>query len=403
MSTFPQEIYDILIDHCRRDTPTLLQCALTCRAWLPRSRYNLYHIVILRQREQLTGFSRTLAIAPQIADLVQELVLAPPGEDQPTIVRSATAVLAYKLPHMRKFSIVQPPFMYPDVRGQVEISLRTACYLALFPRLTHLALIDVSLSSFLDFVRLITALPYLTTLECRSILWENQGAIAPNSPMNDPGWLGLERLSVCGSLFTIRVCIDDNMLVLSLHLQITGPWNDMMGLPSLFKVLDPGTLKHLAVDSCAAISDFFDDIQELLPSYMMLETLTFSVLHPHQRNLDAMCDTIRTFLATISSRRLRCVCMDFTQAFNRARCDLVDAAETAGPELVAGLSRPGDIFTNVRVEVHVADRAESASWWRAEFETALFDLQEQGMLDVIVWEPWGHHPIEELRYEDGSV
>ncbi|KAI0330025.1 hypothetical protein GY45DRAFT_1303713 [Cubamyces sp. BRFM 1775] len=379
MSTFPQEIYDIIIDKSRRSSSTLLQCALTCRAWFPRSRYNLYHTTILRQGEQLYGFSRTLASSPQIADLVQELVLAPPHYDQPTIVRSAAAVLAYKLPYVRKISIVQPAFTYPDVRGHIEISLRTACYLALFPRLTHLSLIDVALSSYLDFVRVITALPCLTSLECRSILWERQGSIAPNSPMNDSGWLGLERLS------------------------ITGPWNDMLGLQSLFKVLDPRTLKHLAVDSCAAISDFFDDIDELLPSYTMLETLTFYILHPHQRNLNAMCSTIQAFLATVSSHRLQCVCLDFTQAFNRARCDLVDAAEAAAPELVAGLSRPGDIFTNVRVEVHVADQAESASWWRAEFETALSELQEQGMLDVVVWEPWGHHPIAELRYEDGSV
>ena len=124
----------------------------------------------------------------------------------------------------------------------------------------------------------------------------------------------------------------------------------------------------------------------------MLETITFSILHPHQRNLDGLCTTISTVLAATSSRPLRRVCLDFTQAFDSARDDLVNAAATAGPDLVAGPSRPGDIdiFANVRVEVHVADRAESASWWKAEFETALSELHEQGVLDVIVWEPWGH-------------
>ena len=118
----------------------------------------------------------------------------------------------------------------------------------------------------------------------------------------------------------------------------------------------------------------------------MLETLTFSALHPHQRNLNEMCGTIHMVLAATTSRRLRRVCLDFTQAFNSARDDLVDAAEIACPDLVVGLSRPGDIFANVRVEVHVADRAESASWWEAEFEMALSELHEQGVLNVIVWE-----------------
>ncbi|KAJ8475177.1 hypothetical protein ONZ51_g6723 [Trametes cubensis] len=377
MSTFPQEIYDTVIDRCRRDVPTLLQCALTCRAWALRSRYNLYRTTTIQQQKQLYGFSQALAAAPQIADLVQELVLAPPRDDKPTIVRSAAAALAYKLPNVSKISIVQPPFMitYPGVCEHVEISLRTACCLTLFPRLTYLSLIDVTLSSFLDFVRLITALPCLTTLECRSMIWERRGVVAPNSPMNDPGWLGLERLS------------------------IIGPWNDMMGLQSLFKILDPRTLKHLAVDSCAA-----DDIRELLPSYTMLETITFAVLQGHQRNLDGLCSTINMVLAATSSRRLRRVCLDFTQTFNSTRYDLIEAVETAGPDLIAGLSQPGDVFANVRVEVHVADHAESTSWWRAEFETALSELREQGVLDVLVWEPWGHdHTTEEMHYVDGSV
>ena len=41
-------------------------------------------------------------------------------------------------------------------------------------------------------------------------------------------------------------------------------------------------------------------------------------------------------------------------------------------------------------EVQNSSNVQVRVWWKAEFETALSELHEQGVLDVIVWEPWGH-------------
>jgi hypothetical protein len=44
-SVFPQEVYENVIDHSRRDRRTLANCGLVCRAWVSTSRYHLFHMV----------------------------------------------------------------------------------------------------------------------------------------------------------------------------------------------------------------------------------------------------------------------------------------------------------------------------------------------------------------------
>jgi hypothetical protein len=44
-SIFPQEVCDIIIDHCHDDKAALVVCGLVCRAWVPASRYHLFNEV----------------------------------------------------------------------------------------------------------------------------------------------------------------------------------------------------------------------------------------------------------------------------------------------------------------------------------------------------------------------
>ncbi|TBU59968.1 hypothetical protein BD310DRAFT_354772 [Dichomitus squalens] len=59
---------------------TLRACALTCKAWYPRSRLNLLRIVELSTERQVDLLIRTLTAQPFLADLVIELEhYRPPG------------------------------------------------------------------------------------------------------------------------------------------------------------------------------------------------------------------------------------------------------------------------------------------------------------------------------------
>ena len=46
-SLFPQELINTIIDYHFHDQPTLAACGLVCKAWLPASRYHLFHTLKL--------------------------------------------------------------------------------------------------------------------------------------------------------------------------------------------------------------------------------------------------------------------------------------------------------------------------------------------------------------------
>ncbi|KAI0357996.1 hypothetical protein OH77DRAFT_1474701, partial [Trametes cingulata] len=91
-SRLPIDLCEKLIDHCysepcranlllnkgedpRSSWRTLFNCALTCRAWLTRSRFNLYTAVILRRPQDIDTFTNTIALHPFLAEFVRVLMV----------------------------------------------------------------------------------------------------------------------------------------------------------------------------------------------------------------------------------------------------------------------------------------------------------------------------------------
>ncbi|KAI0357797.1 hypothetical protein OH77DRAFT_1300980 [Trametes cingulata] len=81
-SCFPIEVCERIIDCCfhpqyphSRGYATLKACALTCSAWLPRSRYNLFYKVDLGCREQCDQYLAVIAEHPERAGWVRVLAI----------------------------------------------------------------------------------------------------------------------------------------------------------------------------------------------------------------------------------------------------------------------------------------------------------------------------------------
>ncbi|KAI0357804.1 hypothetical protein OH77DRAFT_1302111 [Trametes cingulata] len=78
-SRFPIEVCERIIDRCldfRYNSDqyvTLKACALTCSAWLPRSRYNMFYKVDLRSRAQCDRYLAAVAEHPERAGWVRVL------------------------------------------------------------------------------------------------------------------------------------------------------------------------------------------------------------------------------------------------------------------------------------------------------------------------------------------
>lgn len=63
------------ISRCPRYLDDLRACALTCRDWLPRSRFNLFRCVRIRKHEKLKSLAKTITDHPFLAEFVRELYL----------------------------------------------------------------------------------------------------------------------------------------------------------------------------------------------------------------------------------------------------------------------------------------------------------------------------------------
>ncbi|KAI0676067.1 hypothetical protein C8Q78DRAFT_367116 [Trametes maxima] len=82
----PDEICETVIDWCHQAIysavwipeiqavyDVLLSCCLACRIWLPRSRLNLYSVIMLRTYDQVGLFLKTVIAHPFLADFVHTL------------------------------------------------------------------------------------------------------------------------------------------------------------------------------------------------------------------------------------------------------------------------------------------------------------------------------------------
>ena len=73
MPTVPPEICDYVIDYLHNDKNTLKACSLTCRDWVPTSRYHLHYEVYLHKPELFTAFKRLLQASPLLGPYIRAL------------------------------------------------------------------------------------------------------------------------------------------------------------------------------------------------------------------------------------------------------------------------------------------------------------------------------------------
>ncbi|KAI9068977.1 hypothetical protein FKP32DRAFT_1754150 [Trametes sanguinea] len=378
--SFPQELCDAIIDECRRDIPSLLRCALTCSAWLPRSRLDLFSAVVLRTQDQATKFARTARSSQDLAALVEALVIAPREFLVLTSLIDWTCMaLASVLPHLRKLTIIHPALSdIAHVGGKATIFLRTCINITLLSTISELELLNVSVWHLLEFGHILSALPRLSRLVCQNV-WLKVGA-GPG-----PGILSKDGESL-------------NLEVLSM----TGDWDHLNGVAMLLRSVNPRSLKHLMVDAVAGASDKFDDCLTPLGAFENIETLSFVLVDAEAHARDFTGYTVAGVLAAVKSTHLQRIRLDYTRVNRCARHEVVDVAGYASGSLASGLLQHAR--GQVRVEAHVADRVESATWWKAELENALPEIHARGLLDVVVCDPWVHYPVQpDVQYEDGSV
>ncbi|OCH88390.1 hypothetical protein OBBRIDRAFT_90751 [Obba rivulosa] len=200
--TLPLELWDDVIDYFGEpvDRPTLLSCALVCRAWLPRSRRHLFRTVYVRTSRQLRRLSRALDKSQDICPLVREFTVCPDEEAAEMLSRGLD--LLSRLPCVIDFAITPsllcpnvsltspkrgtaPPVVtWPSRRGSqirsVEVRVTMQIYtlnrqLKAYDSVTSLTLSLITFLDFSDLARMLCELPNLLYLYCGDVQWVTSG------------------------------------------------------------------------------------------------------------------------------------------------------------------------------------------------------------------------------------
>ncbi|CAL1708360.1 unnamed protein product [Somion occarium] len=275
---FPPELSDYTIDFLYDDTTSLRACALTCKTWLPASRYHIFNAVKLNDAQDLDNLSSLVSSnsAPGIVPYIHTLSISKPsptsGLSHPTS-RSVTqweafvpSALSLRLPlldtlHIQSFlSFWQPS------------SFSISSY-GLFSSVRSLHLANSSLRSFQELRSLLGRLPKVDELWLDNVTF------------------GIEQMFVGQSLE-----MDDEGRMHSPFTSLTplaSGTSTPRGLSGTSPVYDLVSLTSLRVDANPKPMAILLGWLLLTPSIQTLRNVTFAALEAHDF------DAVNTFLGVV--------------------------------------------------------------------------------------------------------
>jgi len=194
----PTETCEHIIDFCAYDSwlycrpQTLRACALTCRAWLPRSRFHLYRGISLCNASHYHNFLSTVKANPLLSTFVHELDLGEPVtlDDEKVIVTTTTTVPIEDIPTKKTLQLTGSyhnnwilgviihllPLLpvlcdirfccLPTFCGKTLVQLSQ---LRRHKTITSLSLHSCSFGSARDLVRFLSWFPFMESLHVRNV------------------------------------------------------------------------------------------------------------------------------------------------------------------------------------------------------------------------------------------
>ena len=172
--SIPLELQEQVIDSLTNDKSALQQCALTCRAWVPRARLQLFRNITLRTRHDVYRLANAFDSGDGLEKLICELSIAP--GDGPFFLETASAVLSSKLPNLRQLTLGPSDSFRTEL---LHLSCHTRWYLSQIVSLRCLVLRDVVLRSFNECLGFIYGLSELSSLTLYNISWFTHGVLSP--------------------------------------------------------------------------------------------------------------------------------------------------------------------------------------------------------------------------------
>ncbi|CCM06319.1 uncharacterized protein FIBRA_08571 [Fibroporia radiculosa] len=167
----PPELCDCIIDYLWDDTPSLAACALTCRAFLPRTRTHTLSSITLVNTAGFTRFERLLKRDSHIAVYVRRLAIVKTSGNhatRPSRVDREWPLLLRTLPRVEDLTLERwmPGEMRDNVAQRLYLHLSRSA-------IRTLRLVDIHHWKGTDLPRLLCACLRLRELHLNEVRWES--------------------------------------------------------------------------------------------------------------------------------------------------------------------------------------------------------------------------------------
>ncbi|KAF7305347.1 APH domain-containing protein [Mycena chlorophos] len=248
----PSETHDLIIDHLHDDVPTLRQCSLVCKAWLPAARLHIFSIVDISLYSIDAMLQTIFYPGAPFPSYIRELHIIDGQErtfDPKWVPRKVHLVPFDAMTQLSRLALEQIAF--EELPGAAMDALRGAV-----SRVKHLDLAHVSFSDLSAYTGFLGGAPSLRSLiTCNTTLLHVQlDAPAPRDPATSTPLLPHLRevnVDLGDRQLLDLICSPENGPPPIGALSVTLRTNDYMGNAVLARVLKSlgGSLTHLFLES----------------------------------------------------------------------------------------------------------------------------------------------------------
>ena len=174
----PLDVQETIIDESADNVFTLRHCALTCRDWLPRSRFHLLSAVCISTQEDIYSFCKFLDAYTHYRTLVRSVTMAPVStERRPACLAGVFSIsILSRLPRLHGWVIRNDPFRECKLKVSYHSTTLEQLRTLTSSPIVNLHLKDLNFVSRSEFLRLVASFPQLKHLQCDTIGFDRRNS-----------------------------------------------------------------------------------------------------------------------------------------------------------------------------------------------------------------------------------
>ncbi|RPD60847.1 hypothetical protein L227DRAFT_85676 [Lentinus tigrinus ALCF2SS1-6] len=360
----PFELLEHIVDNIRNDDVddvdfypnldeyrTFCACCLVCRGLLSRSRRNLLRRVCIQNMRQLKCFSWMLDTAEENRSHVVELIVFSIAE-KPSPAESFSVMFAHKLPNLRFLQLrtEMGPVPDPAMRPAVGMHRSALACLSAFQDVEELQLFGLRFLQYKHFLRLVSSLPKLSTLQCMQ-LWFNPSGPRSASDLAIPDHPPIRRLRLS-------------------HIDLA--FVPRVVMKGLLHTVDPDCIHHLVITPNKVLPT--TDVRVIyrdVATFHNLESFTFfiAVTEDGAEYAEVL------GLVTLLNRNVRTITLSHylhgaARNHKVPKQSMIDVIGRNADALQRSLD-PGEFSAGTRVILQFQGFHDSEAWWTKELEPIL--------------------------------